>query len=426
MKNIFNSISFSYFKGLILRSKKTKLLLIYIRYLFHRYIKNCKYKNYYITNSLILENKSINNKLSSMFGYYNLSPENNHREYLICTIPIENKSESLTKKLQISIVNNRNYKDIEKTNSWNFQQGCMLQWYGNDKIIYNDYSTELNKYVSIIYNIENSTKKIIDYPIYSISNTGKFSISLNFDRLSLLRPEYGYLNKQCDFSSIQDDFIDGIWHVDLIENSSKLILSFDKLKSVYPCDTMHSAYHKVNHIDISPDEKRFMFLHRWIGPKGRFTRLITANIDGSDLFILNGDIMTSHCCWLNNNEIISYCYTENYKNAYVCFKDKSFTKRLISPKLPIEDGHPSVSPNKQWMIFDTYPKLDRMAQLYLYNFHNDNLYLIGEFYQPLKFSKDKRIDLHPKWNCFGDEIYFESGHTGKRNLYSIKIKNILI
>ena len=33
---------------------------------------------------------------------------------------------------------------------------------------------------------------------------------------------------------------------------------------------MVNSKHKVNHIDIAPDGKRFMFIHRWIGPKGDF------------------------------------------------------------------------------------------------------------------------------------------------------------
>ena len=40
---------------------------------------------------------------------------------------------------------------------------------------------------------------------------------------------------------------------------SKLILSLDYLKNFNPDVTMTDAVHKVNHIDIAPDGKRFIF-----------------------------------------------------------------------------------------------------------------------------------------------------------------------
>ena len=46
-----------------------------------------------------------------------------------------------------------------------------------------------------------------------------------------------------------------------------------------------------------------MFLHRWIGPQGRFHRLMTANCrDGSDLFFLTGIELVSHNCWMTDSK----------------------------------------------------------------------------------------------------------------------------
>ena len=94
---------------------------------------------------------------------------------------------------------------------------------------------------------------------------------------------------------------------------------------------------------------------------------------------------------------------------------------MVSDKLPKQDGHPSTTNNGEWMITDTYPGLDRMSRIILFNMKHNTVIHIGRFYQPLSYRGCNRIDLHPKWNINGDTIYFESGHNGKRNLYSIYI-----
>jgi hypothetical protein len=36
-------------------------------------------------------------------------------------------------------------------------------------------------------------------------------------------------------------------------------------------------------------------------------QLITVNHAGSDICVLINNNITSHCCWLNNNEILVFC-----------------------------------------------------------------------------------------------------------------------
>ena len=51
-------------------------------------------------------------------------------------------------------------------------------------------------------------------------------------------------------------------------------------------------------------------------------RLITSNTDGTDIYILNGDSMISHCCWINENQILSFCEYKN-ETGYFLFDDKT-------------------------------------------------------------------------------------------------------
>ena len=69
---------------------------------------------------------------------------------------------------------------------------------------------------------------------------------------------------------------------------------------------MEGAEHKVNHLMISPNGKRFMVLHRWFKNGEKYTRLVTCNMDGTEMYNLSDDNFVSHCCWKNNEEILSY------------------------------------------------------------------------------------------------------------------------
>jgi len=403
--------------NILLLKKKIVLFLIYGRYLFHRYIIKKLFKSYQVNFGLL----SVVFKLkNSFFGYYNLSPENVNGLVLCC------ESEKNKDHIKIHLLNGDKTKETITTKAWNWQQGCMLQWsYNHSNIFYyNDYSQYSNHYVTKVYDINKN--KIVDelpIPICCIAKDETYALSLNFERLALMRPDYGYFcNKNV---SLPDNKNDGIWKIDLKTKEISLIITLKRLIDLNTVETMKDAEHKVNHIDIAPNSKRFMFLHRWVGPQGRFMRLITSDSDGNNLFILNGDKMTSHSCWWGNDKIISFCHTSEFNNSYVVFDDLTHEKKLMSEKLPTFDGHPSVSPDGKWMITDSYPELDRMSKLFLYNIKNDDFKCLGRFYQPLKYVGKDRIDLHPKWNLNGSKVYIESGHDGQRKLYQIDLSNFI-
>lgn len=404
--------------------KKTPLFdfLAYIRYLFSRYIKNFYYKSVilYFNNKL----KSIDCESVNFFGYYNLSPQNKEGKIIYLRVSKELKRGCILESAEIMLEDQFNCKkQIGLTRAWNWQQGCMLQWLGPDfnKIIFNDY--ENGEYVSKVISNEENLLRIYSKPIYAVAKNGEFALTLSYERLTKIRPDYGYFNKPYD--KLLPECEDGIWKLNLNNGQSDLIITLVDLKNLKFVNSMINAEHKVNHIDINSSSLRFMFLHRWVGPNGRFMRLITANIDGSDLYILNGDKMTSHCCWLNDHEIISFCFVEGIGNGYYKFLDKTNKVNLLSGELPKEDGHPSVSPKGNWLITDTYPNISCFSKLLLYDLVNNKKYELGMFYQPLKYNGEMRIDLHPKWSMDGKNIFFESGHSGRRQLNKLDISNII-
>lgn len=397
-------------------------VFVHLRYIFIRYVKNANFNSVqlYYDTKLEYVDKSI-----CFFGYYNISPTNSNNDTLFLKVQEENVRGSQLEPASIMLrKNSGEIIDLPQTRAWNWQQGCMLQWVPgrDDRILFNDYEPETDRYVSKVINTSGQLLKIYPMPVNNVSKCGKFALSLNYDRLLKMRPDYAYFNRKNN--TLPEDDQDGIWHLDLDSGHAKLIITLEDLKSLSYSSTMDRASHKVNHIDINPGGSRFMFLHRWVGPQGRFMRLVTANSDGSDLFILNGDIMTSHSCWLSDSEILSFCEYKGQR-GYFKFVDKSASVISLRDKFPQVDGHPSLSPRGRWIITDTYPDKSRMSYLYLYDSREDRCARIGRFYQPLKYSGEMRIDAHPKWGADGKSIFFESGHSGKRRLYKIEMGGIL-
>lgn len=365
-----------------------------------------------------------NDGFEYFFGYYDKSPWDAEDRYMIALkTKCMYKSVAPNEEAEIVLIDTKNENKITtiaKTFAWNVQQGCMAQWLGPDfktRIIYNDFRN--GKYVSVIYNVlEEKEEKELALPVYAVSLDGKFAFSLDFSRLHRLRKGYGYSNiddktkgQLCPESTC-------IWKLNLDANEVTEILKYTDLLNFEQREEMIGAEHKVNHIMISPDGTRFMFLHRWFKNGEKYTRLVTADIDRSNLYNLNDDNFTSHCCWKNNDEILSFMRKFETGDHYYLMKDKTKEHRLYWEELNT-DGHCTYSPDGRLVVTDTYPNRKRMA--YVYICEGDNVNQIAKVFSPFKYDNDVRCDLHPRWNHTGDKICIDSVHEGKTGLYVINI-----
>ncbi|MFW6016529.1 MAG: hypothetical protein ACOCRK_08825 [bacterium] len=357
------------------------------------------------------------------FGYYDKSPWNKRGDKLLTLqIPFSDKHPNGDYPAEVAYINlkDNTYNKIDQTKTWNLQQGSMLQWLGpdfNKKIIYNDFIN--NKYVSIIYNLENKNKTIMDKPVYSVDQSGKFALSLNFSRLHRLRPGYGYSNLVDDTKGESHPKTDGIYFVDLKNNESKLIISLDQIVKINHTQTMQNSEHRFNHLDISPDGTRFSFIHRWEHNNVTQSRFYTADINGNNIYCLADEEMVSHSCWKNNKQILVWARKDN-KDRYYLFKDQSEKSEIIGEDELNSDGHPSYSPDKRYILTDTYPDRTRHRTLIIYDTKENKRYDIARLFAPFKYHGEVRCDLHPRWSRDGKSICFDSVHEGKRQLYIVE------
>ena len=360
------------------------------------------------------------------FGYYDKSPWDITNRYMLCMKATDtSKNVSPNEPLEILLIDTQNDNKSEiiaKSNSWNVQQGCMAQWLGpsfDKKIIYNDFRD--NHYCSVIFDVFTKEETIIDMPVYSVSSDGKFALTLDFSRLHRLRPGYGYSNILDATANEKIPDSPCIWKIDLEKNETVPYLYY---KDFYEFETrkeMNNAEHKVNHIMISPDNDKFMVIHRWYVGAKKYSRLITCELSTKKMYNLSDDDMVSHCYWKNNDEIIAFENKKESGSGYYLMKDK--TKEYFHLWEHIKsDGHPSYSPDGKLIITDTYPNRDRIQILKLSN-EITNV-VIGKVFSPFKYDNDTRCDLHPRWSRDGKKICFDGCFEGNRGLYIIPVEKI--
>lgn len=401
----------------LIKHKKIKKIIKYIYQTLNVVIYR---KSNYSKNPLFRPNSD--ESMLSFFGYYDKSPFNFDSSKLIY-LKCEKKkviTPSSNDKIDIYLFNisDNTEKVISSSFAWNLQMGCRLQWLGpnfNDSIIFN---SKINgKYVSIIKNVYSEEETVIDYPIYDVSNSGDFALTLNFEYLETLRPGYGYpKTKEIDFDI--DTFCISV--INLSNNTSDGLITYRELIEKQHDKTMVNAKHKVNHIMISPNDKKFMFLHRWITKNMKYTRLYVYDFESKKLDLINDSTMTSHSSWINDNEIITYASYGNdvgkEKTGYYIINIDNKIFSSVWQNL-IGDGHPSYSKTLDEFVTDTYPDGKRNASIILCN-NND---VIVRKRIPIRFSEDKRCDFHPRFDRIGKYVSFDSADSGERQLYFMKL-----
>ncbi len=360
------------------------------------------------------------------YGYYDKSPWDASDRYMIC-LKVKQAYKSVAPKEPgivgvIDTQNDNKFKKIGVTHSWNVQQGCMAQWMGPDfrsRIIYNDFRD--GHYCAVIYDFQKKKEeKVLPMAAYDVAKDGSFILTLDFSRLHRMRPGYGYSNLPDTSKGELCPDKTCIWKVDIATGQVTNIFKYTDFAAFEPDESMAGAEHKVNHLMISPNCKRFMVLHRWFQKGRKHTRLVTVNIDKTEMYNLSDDVFVSHCYWKNDNEILSFLRKKETGDHYYLMKDKTQEYQMYWPELNT-DGHCSYSPDGKYIITDTYPNRKRLASVYLCTEEDNRSRRISRVFSPFRYDNDCRCDLHPRWNRVGNKVCIDSVHEGKRGLYVIDV-----
>ena len=398
------------------------------------------------------------------FGYYDKSPISPNGNLLLAMrvdfidhLPTKNDYAEIG-YFDLSIKSS--FIVLTKTNTFNWQQGSMLQWIDNDSFIFNDIHE--NKFVSKVFNISDNKIKVFKKAIYVLSRSKKIALCIDNERHYWCRRGYSYdgvINNEKNVSLYKDD---AIFSLCLSTNQLNKIIHLTDIVSYRTISSMNNSIHYLEHLMINPDCSRFAFFHRWKTKSGAiFTRLYSVNIDGSNLFLLNDSGRMSHYCWKNNSQIIGWGGMKNYLNSIR--KNRFLSRFLIQPLLPVykmlvkgnaidgstviskavtgdsyilfndlskdhikinlpslnKDGHPSCSPeNEDLLITDTYPDKDGLCNLIIVNLKEKKTVIVDQLSSIKKYDNSvNRCDLHPRWSTDGNSICIDTMNDGVRSMY---------
>jgi hypothetical protein len=303
----------------------------------------------------------------------------------------------------------------------------MAQWLdidGVESVVFND--AVQRSLVCRIVTLDGRERSLA-WPVQALHPRKAQALSLNYRRLARIRPEYGYDVEVDNFSPDQPLDRDGIWRVDLRSGDSNLIVSLQQLADTVPRPEMAGAEHKVNHVVYSPGGGRFVFMHRWIGPRGKYSRLYCANPDGSGLRLLMDNRMVSHYAWRDDSTILAWARAPEDGDRYYLIDLATDARETCCPGTldRFGDGHPSFSPDGQWIVTDTYPDRGRMRRLLLCSPPAGRVIEVGAFHSPWRFDGPARCDLHPRWSPDGQRISIDSSHEGIRGTYVVDVRRLL-
>lgn len=369
------------------------------------------------------------------FAYYDkLQFDPSCRYALGMEVDFEHRSPRANDIITVGMVDLNNgdrWMPLGQSRAWCWQQGCMLQWRPGSKneIIWNDRSDTEPKYICHILNVQNRKKRILAYPIYTLSPDGRTAVSPDFRRIQDMRPGYGYPGLADPYTEDPTPKDSGIFRLDLDSGRHDLIISLaDIAKFGEIPGNPKDAKHYFNHLLFNTDGSRFIFLHRWRAPglKSFGTRMLTASLDGKDIRIVDPHGQTSHFIWRDPGHILAWAWHPSHGNAFYLYEDGTDRVEVIGQSTMTGNGHCTYLPGNQWILNDTYPDKQRNQNVYLYNVTTGEKVPLGYFHSPSEYTGEWRCDTHPRFSPDSRSVVIDSPHGGNgRQMYLIDISKIV-
>jgi hypothetical protein len=367
------------------------------------------------------------------FGYYDkLQFDPTVRYVLGMEVDFEGRSprpDDVIKVGMIDLEDNDRWIELGSTNAWCWQQGCMLQWIpdSKDEVVWND--REGDRFVCHVMNINTREVRTLPYPIYALSPDGKTAVTPDFRRINDMRPGYGYAGLPDPHADELAPDDSGIWRVDIETGEAELVVSLAQIAEIpFPHADLSEAKHYFNHLLFNTDGSRFEFLHRWRMPdsRGFNTRMLTANLDGKDIHVVDDYGHTSHFIWRDPSHILAWAWHPSHEGAFYLYEDGSDEVEVVGLGVMKVNGHCTYLPGNEWILNDTYPDAERIQHPYLYHVPTNERVPLAHLYAPPEYTGEWRCDNHPRYSPDGRYVTVDSAHEGKgRQIYLIDVSDIV-
>lgn len=377
--------------------------------------------------------------LANYFGINSWSPDG--RYVAVLGVDFTGRLAEATDTATVALVDladKNRYIPISKTTAWNFQEASMFHWlpWEDGLCAFNDCRD--GKFVTVLFNWKTGSERLVPRPISAVDPSGEWAVSLNYARLRVCRPDYGYAGEgQAAFLENVWPEDDGLWLINLKTREEKLLLSVAAARDKMPAITSEDGLAYFCHTIISPDASKVFFLARTVqdfkaqlADRGYVyswdTVSLTINTDGSDLRRCFPDGWKgSHFNWKDSKTLaVTARWNGNGCWAHTVFTVGEEDKvRHLAPGIMDWDGHCIFSPNGQFISSEGYWNKDGYRSWVLLRLDDEAIISLGSFYVPDSYREQySRCDLHARWRPDGSQLAFNSVHEGSRQVYLRDVK----
>ena len=300
------------------------------------------------------------------------------------------------------------FRALDRTRTWNWQQGAELQWRGAfPEIVFNVESPAGP--VGRVVDEEGSCLTILDRPVAAVSPDGESYASFDFRRLARGMPGYGYEG----------------WG----EEGSACVLSLASFEAprhrtglFQGAGQVRDGYAFLSHASFSPDGKRLAFFYRNRFPSGRLlTRTLIADLIAEDVHELELEDC-SHFAWLDSEFLFAFCRAPGESWGYAKISTTTGTPESVAFLSGLPDGHPGTCKRHDLIVSDTYPDRHRLQRLLLFALDDGRVEELLRLRIPLQFRGTARCDFHPRWSPDGRTVCFDSAHLGARAMCFLELE----
>jgi hypothetical protein len=348
---------------------------------------------------------------------------------------------------------------VGETHAFNWQQGARVQWLPGERLALMVNDLHDGDPVTKVYDAAAGSWSKSLPAVYSVHPSGTFGLAPDWHRLAKWWRGYSY-DLPADGAPACGEAGD-LRRVDLASGDEQLIVPIAEARALCSQGANAAGSDFISHATFSPKGTRFCFMYRRFSEDGAlFSFFLICNADGSGLRVLAKE-KCSHFDWLDEDRVV--IWTRKLPGQAAALRAGGLTKRFpfkqviqlirtFSPGLkqslfaemyyevdyrqpgvikPVgqgtleQDGHPMFTPNRSWMVTDTYA-FEGSQPLILFRMADGRRFDVVKFPVHADFLDPQvKCDLHPRLDRAGRRVAVDSAHSGGRQLYVVDIGEFL-